>query len=182
MEITAISRFHLRQGSGTKLTCSCGAVKLTAGVRRGQVWLEVPCYLCDGVHMLHFSPRRFWRADLKHVACQETGLQLGVCGDAEQVELYLSAGGSELDRFLEDEAFGEYFDDPVVMYHALSCVNQLAEQGNLSCCCGNRHIAVDIYPERLELCCSECGRQKIVPANSEADLAELQHARRIEVR
>jgi hypothetical protein len=181
LETTTVSRFALSGGGSTKIACSCGSHKLTLGISQGQVWVQIPCYLCDGLHFLYFQPRNFWDGGLKPVSCAETDLQLGVFGHEDEVEVYARTGGSELDRMLEDEAFGEYFDHPEVMYKALSRVHAMAEEGHLTCVCGNRHVAVDIFPERLELTCSACGRRKIVLAGHEEDLAALERVAHIEV-
>lgn len=181
LETHAVSRFAFSGGATAKLDCSCGSHKLTAGARHGQVWLQIPCYLCDGVHYLNYNARNFWDTRLKPVACADTDLQLGVFGPEDEVESYVRTGGAELDRLLEDEAFGEYFDHPEVMYQALSRVHTMAEEGNLTCSCGNRQISVDIYPERLDLSCPTCGRHKSVPAGTEEDLALLDQVRHIVV-
>ena len=179
LEITPVSRFALSGGQSVKHTCSCGAHKLTVGSKPGQVSVQLPCYLCDGLHFLYFAPKRFWEGQLKQVTCSDTELQLGVFGPQGEVELYARTGGSELDRLMGDAAFGEYFDHPEVMYQALSRVHDLAEEGNLGCVCGNHQISVDIYPEHLELLCPECGRLKSLLATSDEDLAPLERATNI---
>jgi hypothetical protein len=182
MEMTTLSRFEFSGGRSAKLSCSCGSHKLTVGTRNGQVWLQVPCYLCDGVHFLYFTARHFWNTPgLTPILCSDTELQLGVFGRAHEVDTYTRTGGSELDRLLEDEAFGEYFDEPEVMFQALSRIHALAEEGNLTCGCGNQDIAVDIFPERLELSCSACGSHKTILAASEEDLAALEATGRLQV-
>lgn len=176
-----MSRFAVSRGRSVKASCACGSHKFTIGARHGQVWLQVPCYLCDGVHYYYFSPKGFWAADLRELSCAESDVQVGCYGRDEQVERHLRSGGSELDRLLEDAAFDEYFDDPEVMYQALHRVHTLAEEGNLRCRCGNRNIAVDIYPERLDLSCPSCGERKSLLAGSTDDLATLERLRSIEV-
>lgn len=181
METAAVSRFEVNGSPSVKLSCSCGGPKLTVGGRAGQVWLQIPCYLCDGVHFLYYTPKRFWSTELKALSCSDTDLQLGVFGPEQEVDTYARTGGTELDRLMEDAAFGEYFDSPEVMYQALSRVHTLAEEGKLSCSCGNRQISVDIYPERLDLTCSTCGRHRTLPAGSQDDITALERARRIEL-
>lgn len=181
LEMTTVSRFSLGGGRSVKVACSCGSHKLTVGTKQGQVWLQVPCYLCDGTHFVYFKPQRFWNGHLEALNCSETELQLGLFGHESEVELYMRTGGSELDRLVEDAAFGEYFDHPEVMYRALSRVHTMAEEGNLTCRCGNRQVGVDIYPERLDLSCSECGRHKTLFAGNEEDLTALECLVRIEV-
>lgn len=181
LETTEVSRFSLGRGHSVKVHCSCGHHQLTVGARQGQVWLQVPCYLCDGVHFLYFSPSAFWEPELKQLTCAETDLQLGVFGSDELVTGYAKPGSSELERLLEDAAFDDYFDEPTIMYPILNLVHILSEAGGLSCTCGNNEISVDIYPDRLELLCSDCGRYKPVPATTEEDLMEVERVAQIQV-
>lgn len=150
-------------------------------MRQKQIWVQVPCYLCDGMHFLYFTPEQFWSAELKQLACAETELQLGVFGGEQAVVNYARPGCSELERFLDDAAFDDFFDEPGIMYQVLSQVHDLSEDGNVACTCGNREISVDIFPDRLELYCADCGRQQSVPATSEQDLDHLLCATHLEI-
>lgn len=181
LEASTLSRFACSRGRSVKISCTCGALMLTVGNRQGQVYLQVPCYLCDGVHFLYFNPVRFWGAELESIACAETDLQLGVFGEDEAVQDYARPGSGELERLLEDTAFDDYFDDREAMYQTLNRVHELAEEGKVGCVCGNHDIAVDLYPDHLELSCSSCGRHKSLPAGNEEDLAALARVGRIEV-
>lgn len=181
LETISLSRFAMGGKRSVRLDCSCGGHKLTAGVKGTQVWLQIPCYLCDGLHFAYFSTRSFWDPEIKPITCSDTDLQLGVFGPPHAIEHYAMAGGSELDRLMEDEAFAEYFDQPELMYQALSHVHGLAEDGRLSCVCGNRQIGVDIFPDRLDLTCTGCGRQQTVLVTTEEELDVLEHTTQIEV-
>jgi len=181
LELAAVSRFDFSRGRTVKVECSCGGHSLTIGTKPDQVFLQVPCYLCDGVHFLYFSPRQFWNAKLEEVSCAETSLQLGVFGSLPEVEQYARPGGSELERLLEDAAFDDYFDHREVMFQMLARIHTLAEEGNVTCVCGNRKLSIDIYPDRLDLTCEDCGRHKSVSAVSDEDLAQFERTARIEV-
>ncbi|HEY8347481.1 MAG TPA: hypothetical protein VIL07_09460 [Symbiobacteriaceae bacterium] len=181
MEMTTLSRFVVRPGSSLKLRCSCGADKFVVSHRDQQIRLRIPCFLCEGLHHYHYSPREFWHAPLTGITCPETDLQLGVLGPVPQVDAYLRAGGTELDRLLEDEAFGEYFERPDVMYRVLSWVNRQVAEGNLTCACGNQQITVDVYSDRLDLTCPVCGRRRPIRAARDEDLAVLERMTGIRV-
>jgi hypothetical protein len=180
MESSELSRFALR-GQPVKLACSCGEQKLTVMAHGESVVLQIPCHLCESMHLLQLSAKRFWRVDLEPLLCPDTGLQLGVFGQPEPVATYLAVEGNDLERLLADDQFAIYFDHPQVMYYALTCVHTLADQGKLTCCCGQQEIEINIYPEHLELCCSACGRSKEISANKETDMALWQDTNRIEV-
>lgn len=181
LDDAAISLFDLSGQRSEKLLCSCGAHRLTIAVRKGQVRLQVPCYLCEGLHFFYYRPAQFWSGELHDVTCTVTDLQLGVFGDERAVAESDQQGQSELEHLLEEGAFEEYFDNPGVMYESLRYVHDLAEKGNLSCACGNRKVEVDIFPDRLELGCPDCKAQRTILAATEEDMVGLRRIRRIEV-
>jgi hypothetical protein len=181
LETHGVWRFAFGGGRTVTLHCSCGHPLLTLTPKRGEIRIQFPCFLCDGTHHQVYPARRFWSRALKQLHCLDTELQLGVFGPEADVDLYVRTGGSELDRLMADAAFGEFFDHPQVMFRALSHVHGLAAAGNLVCRCGNRQIAVNVYPEALELTCAACRRSKRLPAGREEDLQALEALLRIEL-
>lgn len=181
LELSELSRFGLGRTGSQRVVCECGHHLLTVGVRPRQVWMQVPCYLCDGIHFRYYSPERFWAGGLKQISCAETDLQLGVLGDEQAVVEYVRPGLSDLERFMEDEAFDGFFDDPAIMYQVMNQVQELSAHDLLRCRCGSRDIGVDLFPDRLELYCVTCGRQRSVPASSEQDLDALMRLAYLEI-
>ena len=163
------------------MECACGHHLLTVGTRPGQVWMQVPCYLCDGIHFRYYPAEQFWDTGLKQIACAETDLQLGVLGDEDAVVEYVRPGLSELERFMDDEAFDDFFDAPAIMYQVLCQVQELSAHGPAALPLrqpGDRRRPV---PHALELICAACGRQQTVPAFSERDLDALMRASYLEI-
>lgn len=181
LELSELSRFTLGRRGSQRMECACGHHLLTVGTRPGQVWMQVPCYLCDGIHFRYYPAEQFWDTGLKQIACAETDLQLGVLGDEDAVVEYVRPGLSELERFMDDEAFDDFFDAPAIMYQVLCQVQELSAHGLLRCRCGSREIGADLFPDRLELICAACGRQQTVPACSERDLDALMRASYLEI-
>jgi hypothetical protein len=181
MEIASVSLFSFGGSGSLRLLCSCGAHKLTVAVKKRQVRLQVPCYLCEGLHFRYFTPAQFWSTEVQQLTCSETDLQLGLFGPEAEVVRIHGSGQSELEQLLAEGAFEDYFDNPAVMYETLKHVHMIASQGNLSCVCSGRKIEVDIFPDRLELGCTECGLHRPVLAATEEDLGLLRRLRRIEV-
>lgn len=181
LEMTSVSRFALSGTNSVRVHCSCGGHVATVQTRRGQVCLQVPCYLCDGLHFMYMDPKSFWDNEMKSILCADTDLQVGVFGSAEEVSGYVKPGGSEMERILEDEAFDDYFDDRQVMHRLLRRVQQMADSGEVACACGHSRAAIDIYSDRVELTCEECNRTRSLPAGSEEDLAALERLSSLEI-
>lgn len=181
LDLMAASRFHMHSTGSLRLHCACGSLVATVGRKAAQVWIQIPCYLCDGIHFLYFSLNEFWSDEVKELNCAETDLQLGVLGGSEAVSAYANPTATALDRLLEDSAFDDYFDHREVMYQALGHIQTLTDEGKVNCKCGGRQIAIDIFPDRLELSCEDCGQSRVVFARTQDDLELLQHQSRLDV-
>lgn len=182
MEMVALSRFELQEGAVIRRQCSsCANHLVTVARKRGQVSLQIPCYLCDGVHFSYYAPRTFWSDPLKQLACTETDLQMGAFGNPADVAAYARPGGSELDRLLEDTAFDDYFEHREAMYQVVTLVNTLADDGKVTCTCSSQQIAIDLFPDRLELTCTDCGSHRTLSAGKDEDLHALASVTQITV-
>jgi hypothetical protein len=178
-ECDMVSLFDLSGDRSVRLNCTCGTHKLTVAARRGTIWLQIPCYLCEQRHFVYYSVRELFAPGVHNITCAETDLQLGWFGDPGALAEFAHTGRSELDRLLEDAAFGEYFDSPTVMYGILNHIHELSEKGKLGCQCGSPKIGVDIYPERLDLHCSDCGGKRSILAATDDDLLRVKGQGRI---
>lgn len=181
LEMTSISRFSFSGTTSVRVGCSCGSHMLTVTARGGQVALQIPCYLCDGVHFFYYDSKGFWADELKQISCAETDLQVGVFGGETAVSDRVKPDGNEMERLLQDEAFDDYFEDRTVMYRLLNRLNRLTDEGKLSCSCGNHKIAVNVYPDQVELSCSECDCVETMPASTAEDVTALERLTYIEI-
>lgn len=168
-----VSLFDLSGGRSVRITCACGSHKLTVAARRGTYWLQIPCYLCEGIHFVYQSARDLFAPGVHNLLCSETDLQLGWFGEPSEVQAMAESGRGELDRLLEDTAFEDYFENPTAMYGVINHVHELTQQGKLSCTCGSTRVAVDIYPDRLDLICGGCSSTRSFCAASDEDLLRV---------
>lgn len=168
--------------SGTRslrLNCPCGHPQGALIRRPGRMVLQLPCYLCKGVHRLDFAGARFWSAPLQPLLCQETGLHLGVLGAPEAVRSFESpAAAGELP---DPALLADFFVNAEVMYEVLAAVHELDEAGRLRCRCGNTDIDYELQPDRLELVCPECGSRHSLAATRDADAIRARRVRRMEI-
>ncbi|MGE5591129.1 MAG: hypothetical protein ACM3ZA_11010 [Bacillota bacterium] len=201
LDVHPLSLFAFSGNHSVRLTCSCGAHKLTVGQRGGQFYLQFPCFLCDQTHFLYFPRTAFWAPGLKQITCPETGLDLGFFGAERPMGQTLSDAlgalgegtsgeGSGVDgahpsaaearaqALVEEAGFDEYFDNPQVMYELLNGLHEMASQGTLHCACGNPDVQVEVLPDRVELTCPACGRWRPLVAESDQDLDELDNLKR----
>lgn len=191
LDVHPLSLFAFSGNHTVRLTCSCGAHKLTVGQRGGQFYLQFPCFLCDHTHFLYFPRAAFWAPELKQIACPETGLDLGFFGANRPLEHAPWEGESadeaprpstaeeRAQELVEEVGFDEYFENPQVMYQLLNRLHEMAANGKLHCVCGNPDVQVEVLPDRVELTCSTCGRWRPLVAESDQDLAQLDRLERL---
>lgn len=176
-EVRLVSLFAFSGTSSIRLACSCGRHQVAVSRHRGRMVVQVPCYLCDGIHHFEFTPLRFWTGDPEPVICPETGLNLGMMGRPEEVQTW---GGLD-DEELDPTALADYFINPEVMYEVLAAVHELDEQGRLRCRCGNTDIEYELQPDRLDLVCPRCQSRRSLTATDSADASRARRTRRLEI-
>jgi hypothetical protein len=66
--------------------------------------------------------------------------------------------------------YTDYFDNPDIMYEILDRLYEIAENGDLKCNCGNNDIAIEIFPDYLELRCEHCRSFAVLMASTKEDL------------
>lgn len=168
-----LSLFEIPSGKAVSVNCRCGFPKIQAGTRnRHDYYLKVSCIICDGGHFAYFCGRELCSGELHYLYCPESQLEIGILGPVEEVREHAKCW-EEGYLGLNEADFGEYFENPSVMYQILEYLHGLAEKGNLMCICGNGKIEMDLFPNRLELRCASCSQVEVIHASSEADLALL---------
>jgi len=193
LDFHRVWRFRLAAGGSQTIECSCGEPKLELGGRRAgrdgrrksgretEYWLQFPCVVCEAHHFLTVSGREFWGPGLKTLSCPETGLELGHLGPEADVIRAAQEEAESLEDLVAGAESDDYFLNPPVMYQVLSHLHDVASNGKLYCRCGNPHLELNIFPDRLELHCPGCDGTSIIFAEDERDLALMKQTRVIEM-
>lgn len=178
-----LSRFSFSGGQRVDIKCACGAIKLSVGTRNHKDYLlQLPCVVCETNHALSVGSGMLWRGEVVYLYCQETGLDLGFLGPEEDVRMLCAAYEESMEALAREfEKEDEYFHSPEIMYEVLNRLHDIAEQGTLYCQCGNVDVDVDIFPDRLELNCQDCGSVNIIYAETEEDLRVIRSTEAIEL-
>ena len=174
LELHQISLYDLAGHRSLKVNCACGAHKFSVGRQGIRIWLQFPCILCEEVHFSYYSRAEFWDPATKTISCPASDLDVGFLGVEEEVRSSFDAGMREAERLLKESGLDDFFDNSEVMYAALNRVYDLVHQGKVSCPCGGRDLQVEIFPERVEIHCADCGRFRPIPAARERDLKRLE--------
>jgi ribosomal protein S14 len=180
--LQTVSRFTFGREGLREVLCSCGSLLLVVNSKsRKSYWLEINCVICEADHMYRLTPRELWSRDVVHLSCQETGLELGCIGPYERVRAYLQTKEQALEVLVEEMGGPDYFRNAEVMLSALTHVHTLAEEGSLSCPCGENCIEMEIFTDRVELHCRHCLRLYVLAAAAEQDLVGLERYSSIEL-
>ncbi|NPV28763.1 MAG: hypothetical protein HPY58_03735 [Firmicutes bacterium] len=178
-----LSLFSFSAQKTIRFTCTCGASLLLISTRDRKVfYFQLECLMCEGKHLFQYSLREIWTSQVRGLTCEETGLEVGFLGPREQVKKCIANQERSLREMAEDLGFTDYFANPEIMYEILDSLHKIAEEGNLSCQCGNLQLEVEIFAERVELRCSSCGALGVIDAESREDLEALKNIWEIRLR
>jgi len=178
-----LQRFSIGSGNGLEIKCSCGAVKFVINTgNRSDYHIKTACVFCEGFHTQSLSGKQIWSSTgIIDLYCHDTGLELGHIGREESIRKIMFNREKELEMLVDEFGKDEFFHSSKIMYEVLQCLHQIAEKETLYCQCGNRHIEVEIFPDRLELQCRNCGSVNIIYAETEEDLQVIRQVEEIEL-
>lgn len=182
LEFHTLSRFAFAGTRTNKIFCSCGAQKLIIGTKnRQQYWLQIPCVLCETNHLVYYKVKQLWNSEVTFFYCSDTNVELGFFGPEEKVKSVADNYEHNLESLVDELGYDDYFFNPEIMFEVLNCLHDIAEEGFLYCECGSHQIEIDIFPDRIELQCKECGTASVVYAETEDDLHNMQGIKKIEL-
>ncbi|CEP68412.1 Uncharacterized [Moorella glycerini] len=180
LEFRGLSLFNFAGSRTWQAECSCGTTLLTISRKKGKnFWLQYHCGMCDCLHINRYTRQELWSRELLTLTCKETELEVGFIGPREKVQRAVQRHDRTLAEVAQDLGFDDYFEEPDVMYQLLSLIYQLAEDGRVSCGCGNENIEIEIFPGHLQLRCEACRAEKNLPAGTMADLERVENLQEI---
>ncbi len=169
-------RFQLFElaGGRKELSCRCGATQGITTVKGGAWTIWFTCLICERQHWLRVPLAEVAKRPLWPLVCGSGGVEVGLAGAVDAVADAVDHDERCLESVVHDPDCKEYFHNPRVMEEALATLQAIAEVGRLSCECGNHAIDVDIYPDKVELMCSQCGSVVLLYAETEDDLEVIE--------
>jgi len=170
MDFYALSRFNMSGNKKLNIKCECGANLLSMGRYKGKYfWMQIMCSMCESKHMYYYSAKELWSEKLLTLICEETGVEVGFLGSREDVRKNVQNMDKSVQEMAEELGYEEYFNNPEIMYKVLEHLHLIADKGKLSCGCGNYNLEVEVFPDRMELHCDDCGAVGIVFAETFKD-------------
>jgi hypothetical protein len=167
----SLSLFTFSAKKTLRLNCTCGTSLLVISTRDRKVfYFQVECLMCEGKHMREFLLKEIWSGKVLNLMCDETDLEIGFIGPKDQVKKCIASQERSLQEMAEDLGYTDYFANPEIMYEILDYLHKIAEDGKLSCQCGNQQVEVEIFADRIELRCAGCGSSGVIRAETRKDV------------
>lgn len=161
--------------------------------RENKLSLSLPCLTCPNPHRFTVETQVVFSRELFVLQCPMTALDLCFIGTEAKVEealeenrkqlLELTGGEWMEDDFDEEEALSQEELDEIkehpplldahLMGQMLYLVRDLAQEGKISCSCGEKQIDFHLLPDGIAFSCPKCNAARVFPAHSESDLERL---------
>lgn len=178
LELNALSLFAFAGGRAAEVVCACGTILFRLETRdRKQFLARAHCMACEEWHIFECRRRDLWSTEVRELVCEEMGVEIGMVGPGSSVKERLRSQEKSLAEMARDLGFSTYFENAEVMYAILEYLYEMADNGRLTCRCGNRDVEVDVFSSHIELRCGECGAGGVLAARDKEDLLLVQQVR-----
>ena len=158
-------------GGKREYNCPCGQHILTVSRKGGDVWLQLSCFLCEGIHLFKFSSREFWSRTTKSILCPETETEVGYVGPTWALaQIGELAGGLA-------EQMSSLFKKPEVGVLVFKHIVNLTIRGKVRCACGTPRPDIEPHPSGVEVFCGNCGAAVLIPAENAQDYVAVRSVR-----
>lgn len=168
----SLNIFNIMANSGIKYKCKCGETNIF--IRKGNknsLRIEIACFSCGDKHFYKVNlDEMFKERNMLYCIYGPELCFLGSGKKANQIllEKQISLGKSE------NATYGDsYFNNFKILGKALKQLHGLNKEQKIDCDCGKSEIDIQLFPDRLELRCSNCHSVKIIFAETEEDLSIL---------
>jgi len=179
LELREFFVFELQGTEPTIIRCQCG-YSLIDIVRRSRLYrIRIGCIVCETVHELLLDAKGVLHDDAVIIYCPESDVDLGVIGHAHRVEELLAAEGDMLANVVGPGAMDSEFVNIAIMREVLKRLQIWADEGQLYCSCGNYHMELDLFPEKVEVVCPQCGGTLVIYAERDEDLSAMEGLREV---
>ncbi|TDA69768.1 MAG: hypothetical protein D9V47_04655 [Clostridia bacterium] len=175
VELKSLSLFAFARGRAVELICACGTTIFRLETRdRKQFLARAHCMACEEWHVFECRRRDIWSTEVKELVCEDMGLEIGMVGPYSSVKARLRSQEKSLAEMARDLGFSAYFENADIMCAVLEYLYEMADNGRLTCRCGNRDVEVEIFPGYIQLRCAECGAGGVVAAKDNDDLLRVE--------
>lgn len=166
MTFGTFSLFELSGGRGITVSCGCGKSHLHIFPKtKTEYEISLRCIVCEEEHAFLVPLHDMMKQPCIGFTCPD--ILIGLCYIGKQEEV--AEAVQENERYIHDivsacglEHTGK---NGITMLKALDKIQELSEEGDLSCECGSTRIDVDVLENELILECCNCGGEAVFTAD-----------------
>lgn len=164
-EIT-YGRFSIFELSGKKaisVHCACGDSNITISPQsRTSYTVELVCLVCDELHRYTLPFSALSKRECNDFACPHVAVGLAFVGKEKAVKAAVCDNERMINDVLVACGLEHTGKNGLLMLKALDKIQELSENGNLSCSCGSSVIDVEVREEEIVLECCMCGEKSVI--------------------
>ncbi len=158
--------------------CKCGKENISFRKKDKKVYnIKIECFGCGEKHMYIYSLKDLINKDLLFKCTDD--IETCFIGDSYMAEQFIGNHGENFEEGILDPEFDDYFENFKVLAACLNKVDRLMGAGRIGCNCGDDDINVEVFSDRIEVKCLNCGSVQIIYAETEEDLDLLLRKRKI---
>ncbi len=161
--------FEIVEKENLTFSCKCGKENISLRKSGNKTyWIKILCFGCGQEHLYRYSLKNLIYKDLLFTC--ENGIKTCFIGDTNIADKLVNNYDLNFGAELVDEEFDEYFKNFKILAACLNKVDRLMIDGRIGCSCGNEDINIEIFSDRIEVKCLNCGSVQIIYAETKEDL------------
>lgn len=170
--------FNISNNKDLIFNCKCGKENISFRKIDKKVYnIKMECFGCGEKHLYRYFLKDLVNKDLLFKCAN--GIETCFIGDSYTADEIVNANDENLGEEFFDPEFDEYFKNFKVLAACLNKVDRLMGAGRIGCNCGDDDIKIEVFCDRIEVNCLNCGSVQIIYAETEEDLDLLLRKRKI---
>lgn len=136
--------------------------------------INIECVICNVPHIYYFSLREVYQREEPIILyCTDYEIELCFAGEKDGVELTVDKYEQDLEEFIDELGYDDYFVNSEIMMECINILHDLAEKEDIICNCGKSDIGITLLSDSIELRCQHCRGAYIIPAENRKDVENL---------
>ncbi len=160
------SLFELSGQRGVSVKCDCGKSQLKILPKSNTEYVvSSRCLVCDEEHIFQIPLQELLHQNCVAFSCPDIHIGLAYVGKRDAVLTMVKDNGAYIEEIVTACGLEHTGKNGLTMLKALDRIQEISDEGNLTCSCGSNTIDVDVLSEALVLTCCMCGAEAVFTAD-----------------
>ncbi len=152
------SIFSFSGNRGISVKCGCGKSSLKIYPKsKNTLIVSLPCLICDEEHEYEVPMSELMHQKYLDFSCPEILVGLASIGKDEDVATFIKENEQYINEIVTACGLNHTGKNGLTMLKALDKIQEVSDEGRLSCHCGSKLIDIDVLEDELILKCCDCG-------------------------